>query len=140
MIYIASDHVGYDLKEYLKKYFDKINLRYEDLGTYSDESVDYPDYAKKLALKVKKTNRKGILICGTGTGMVIAANRFKGIRAALIYDNYTAEMARKHNDSNVACLRGRKFSKEKAKNLVNIWLKTRFDNKDRHKRRIKKLG
>ena len=140
MIYIASDHAGYKLKEYLKKHFDKNNIIYEDLGTNSNEPVDYPDYANKLALKVKKTRQKGILVCGTGTGMIIAANRHKGIRAALIYDDYTAEMSRKHNDSNIACLQGRKFSKEKAKSLVSIWLRTKFDSKIRHKRRVRKLG
>ena len=140
MIYIASDHAGYKLKEYLKKHFNKNKITYEDLGANSSKPVDYPDYANKLALKVKKTRQKGILICGTGTGMVIAANRHKWIRAALIYDDYTAMMSRKHNDSNIACLRGRKFSKEKAKSLVSIWLRTKFDSKIRHKRRVRKLG
>lgn len=140
MIYIASDHAGYELKEYLKKYFDREKIEYKDLGTNSKEKVDYPDYAKKVALKVKKSKQKGILICGTGTGMCIAANRIKGIRAALIYDEYSAKKSRQDNDANIACLRGRKFSKEKAKYIVNVWLKTNFSNKIRYKRRIKKLG
>lgn len=140
MIYIASDHAGYELKNHLKRYLDKIDLEYEDLGTNSKKSVDYPDYAKKVALKIRHTNNKGVLICGTGTGMVIAANRFKGIRAALIYDEYSARKARQDNDSNIACLRGRNFNIRKAKHILSIWLKTNFAKKRRYKRRIKKLG
>jgi len=139
-IFIGADHAGYKLKEHIKKYFDKVKISYEDLGTNSEKSVDYPDYAKKVSRKVAKNkNSKGILICGTGTGMVMASNKIKGARAAFAYDKYSAVMSRKHNDANILCLRGRRFSKNKAKELVKIWLKTPFSNKKRHKRRINKL-
>ena len=140
MLYLGADHAGYKLKEFLKKHFDRKKVKYVDLGTYSEESVDYPDYAYKVSRKVAgDKNAKGILICGTGTGMVMAANRIKGIRAAVAYDSYSAKMAREHNDANVLCLRGRKVSLKEQVKLVDIWLKTRFSNAKRHKRRIAKL-
>jgi len=139
LLYLASDHAGYDLKEKLKKFLTKSKISFKDLGTNSKNVVDYPDYAKKLIKNIKK-NDKGILICGTGTGMVIAANRSKKIRAAGIYDNYTAKMARHDNDANVICLRGRKFSSNKNLKLVKIFLNSKFSNIHRHKKRIKKLS
>ncbi|MEM4337038.1 MAG: ribose 5-phosphate isomerase B [Candidatus Woesearchaeota archaeon] len=140
MIYIASDHAGYRLKEFLKKYFEKNNIKYSDFGTYNERAVDYPDYAFKVAKKVaKQKGAKGILICGTGTGMVIAANRIKGVRASLCYDNYSAVMSRKHNNSNILCLRARKVNFEKQLKITLRWMKTKFSNEERHKRRIKKL-
>ncbi len=140
-IYIGADHAGYKLKEYLKRYFDKLRIAYKDVGTYNKKSVDYPDYAFKVAKAVAKDkNSKGILICGTGTGMVMAANKIKGIRAAVAYDKYSAVMAREHNNANVLCLRGMKFSFEKAKELVKIWLKTKFSGAIRHKKRIDKIS
>ena len=140
MLYLGSDHAGYKLKEFLKKHLDKNKVKYSDLGTYSEESVDYPDYAYKVAGKVaKEKNAKGILVCGTGTGMVMAANKVKGIRAAVAYDRYSAEMSRAHNDANVLCLRGREVDFKTQIKLTDIWLKTKFSNEPRHKRRIKKL-
>ncbi len=139
MLYIASDHAGFKLKEYIKQYFNKKKIKYKDLGAYSEDRVDYPLYAKKLALKVKKEKTKGILICGTGTGMAIAANRIKGIRAALAYDNYSAKMSREHNDANVLCLRGREINFKKQIPIVNTWLTTKFSNILRYKKRIKML-
>jgi len=139
MLYIASDHAGFKLKEYLKSYFNKKNIKYKDLGPFSEDRVDYPLYAKKLALKVKKGKSKGILICGTGTGMVIGANRIKGIRAVLAYDIYSAKMSREHNDANVLCLRGRNIKFHKQIPIVNTWLTTKFSNIPRYKRRINKL-
>ena len=92
-IIIGSDHAGFNVKEKLKKYFNNKKIKYEDVGTYSLERVDYPDYAKKVARKVlKEKNSRGVLICGTGTGMVIAANKIKGVRAVIAYDNYSAKM------------------------------------------------
>jgi len=135
-IIIGSDHGGYKLKEYLKKQINGL----EDIGTYSEKSADYPDIAKKAAKIIQKNkNTKAILICGTGTGMCIAANRFKGVRAAVIYDSYSAKMSRKDNDANIACLRERLFNHSKAKKLVKLWLKQGFSGKPRHKRRIRKL-
>jgi len=140
MIYIGSDHAGYRLKEFLRKYFDKKKIRYKDFGTYSEEPVDYPDYAFKVAKAVAEDKKsKGILICGTGTGMCIAANRVKGIRAAVVYDEFSAKMSRHDNDANVLCLRGRKVNFNFQKKLVDIWLKTKFSKEERHKRRIAKL-
>jgi len=140
-IYIGSDHAGFELKEKIKKYLKERRLRFEDLGTYSSESVDYPDYAFSVAKKVaREKNSKGILICGTGTGMVIAANKVKGVRAVAAYDKYSAEMSRLHNDANVLALRGRFFLFKKIKEIVSVWLTTRFSKKARHKRRINKIS
>jgi len=140
MLYLGADHAGYKLKEFLKKHFDKNKIKYLDLGTYSEESVDYPDYAYKVAKKIaSEKGAKGILICGTGTGMVMAANKVKGIRAAVAYDSYSAEMARHDNDANVLCLRGRKVNMNNQAKITGIWLKTEFSNLPRHKRRIAKL-
>ena len=140
-IIIGSDHAGFRLKKKLKKYFDKKKIKYEDLGTYSLESVDYPDYAKKVARKVvKEKNTRGILICGTGTGMVIAANKIKGVRAVAAYDNYSAKMSRFDNDTNILALRGRYFSHKKVLQIVNTWFNSKFSGKSRHKKRIKKIG
>jgi len=140
-IIIGSDHAGFNVKERLKKYFDRKKIKYEDVGTYSLERVDYPDYAKKVARKVvREKNYKGILICGTGTGMVIAANKIKGSRAVAAYDTYSAKMSRKDNDANILALRGRFFPYKKIQSMVNIWINTKFSGKSRHKIRIKKLG
>ena len=140
MLYLGADHGGYKLKEFLKKHFDKKKVKYKDLGTYSEESVDYPDYAQKVGKKVAKDkNSKGILFCGTGIGMCIAANKVKGIRAAVVYDKYSAEMSREHNDANVLCLRGRKVNFKTQAKLTDLWLKTKFSNEPRHIRRVKKL-
>lgn len=139
-IYIGADHAGFKLKEKLKKYFEEKGIFYEDLGNYSLERVDYPDYALKVAQNVaKEKNAAGILICGTGTGMAIAANKVKGIRAVAAYDKYSAKMSRRDNDANVLGLRGRFFSFGKIKKIVSVWLETPFSGKFRHKRRINKI-
>lgn len=139
-IYIGSDHAGFELKEKIKKYLQGKRIPHEDLGTNSLDSVDYPDYALEVAQKVvKEKDSKGILICGTGTGMVIAANKVKGIRAVAAYDKYSAKMSRNDNDANVLCLRGRFFPFEKIKEIVSMWLKTPFSGETRHKRRINKI-
>ena len=141
-IIIGSDHAGYKTKEYLKSKLAGKDVIIEDVGGFDPKkSDDFPDFAHKVSHIVSKNKKTvGILICGTGTGMVMAANKHKGIRGALIYDNYTAKMARHDNDANVACLRGRGFSKEKALSLVKLFLKTPFSKIKRHERRIKKVS
>ncbi len=139
-VILASDHAGLRLKEKVKEYLAKKKIEYEDLGTESFTSVDYPDYALKVAEKVvKNKNTRGILICGTGTGMTIAANKVKGIRAVAAYDAYSAKMSRIDNDTNVLGLRGRFFPLEKIKKIITVWLDTPFSGEKRHKRRIKKI-
>ncbi len=140
-VILASDHAGLRLKEKVKKYLARKKIEYEDLGTNSFKSVDYPDYALKVAEKVAKNNNtRGILVCGTGTGMTIAANKVKGIRAVAAYDAYSAKMSRIDNDTNVLGLRGRFFPLEKMKKIITVWLDTPFSGEKRHKRRIKKIG
>jgi ribose 5-phosphate isomerase B len=132
--FIASDHRGYKLKEYLKEKFPLI-----DLGTDTDKKkVDYPDYAHKLSGFVKKEKSKGILICGTGIGMSIAANRNKGIRAALCSNSNDAKLSREHNDANVLALKST-IKTSDAEKIVDVFFRTNFSNEERHKRRIKKL-
>jgi|SRR3989344_7133838 len=141
-ILIASDHAGFKLKDKIKDFLNKKAINYEDLGAYGEDlNDDYPDYAFKVAERVsKEKNSKGILICGSGTGMVIAANKVKGVRAVLAYDSYSAKMASQDNDVNILCLRGKFFAPENAKKIVSTWIKTSFSNKSRHKRRIKKIS
>lgn len=140
-VFIASDHAGFRLKEKIKKYLERKKIWYQDMGTDSLNSVDYPDYALKVAEEVAKDrNRRGILICGTGTGMTIAANKVKGIRAAAAYDPYSAKMSRVDNDTNVLGLRGRFFPLKKIKKIINIWLNTPFSGEERHKRRLRKIA
>ena len=140
MIYIGSDHAGYETKEYIKNFLEKNKIKYKDFSPKTKQGDDYPDHAKKVAKSVAKDKgSKGILICGTGVGMTIAANRIKGVRSALLLDEYTTKKARSSNDANVACLRGWKFSKPKATKLIKLFLKTPFDKKTRRQRRIKKL-
>jgi len=140
-VIIASDHAGFRMKEKVKEYLRRKKIEYEDLGTESLKSVDYPDYAIKVAEKVTKNkNTRGILICGTGTGMAIAANKVKGIRAVAAYDAYSAKMSRIDNDTNVLGLRGRFFPFEKIKKIITVWLNTPFSGEKRHKKRIKKIA
>ncbi len=141
VVYLGADHAGFKVKEKLKKYLDSLGIFYEDLGGEGKEEDDYPDYAFKVAEKVSRNrNSKGILICGTGTGMVIAANKIRGIRAAVGYDDYSAKMAREHNDANILCLRGRNFSDKDNLKIVRIWLNSRFSNAKKHNRRLRKIG
>jgi ribose 5-phosphate isomerase B len=140
MIYIGSDHAGYETKEHIKKFLEKNKLDFKDFSPKTKPGDDYPDSAKKVAKAVAKDkDSKGILICGTGVGMTIAANRIKGARAALLLDDYTTKKARSSNDANIACLRGWHFSKTKAEKQIKLFLKTPFDHKARRQRRIKKL-
>ena len=139
MIILACDHAGYVLKEQIKEFFNKENITTIDIGTYSTESVDYPDYAKAGNQKVlENSNNVGIYICGTGIGMCIAANKNPKIRAALCTSTTFASLARKHNDANVLILPGRFISKQKAIRIVKVFLTTNFEG-GRHARRVKKL-
>ena len=136
MIGIVADHGGYELKEFLRN---TMNEKWKDYGCFSGDSVDYPDMAKALACGIKNGEvTRGIAICGTGIGISIALNRFSGVRAALCYDHFTAEMARRHNHANILCLGGRNIKKEVAVELVKIFLQTPFDG-ERHERRIQKI-
>lgn len=136
---LASDHGGFELKNLIVNYLSKKGLDILDLGTDSIDSVDYPDFALKAvdAILNKKADR-GIIMCGTGIGISITANRFPGIRAALCWDPFTAKLSRQHNDANILVMGGRIIGPELAKEIVEIWLSTEFDG-GRHERRIKKI-
>ena len=139
MIAIGADHGGFELKEHIKKHLDELGLEYKDYGTYSEESVDYPDCAKPVCEAVMdRTADKGILICGTGIGISIAANKHKGIRAALCGDVYSAKMTKVHNNANVLCLGGRVTGRELAFMIVDAWLNAEYDG-GRHQARIDKI-
>ena len=140
-IFLGADHAGFEAKEKIKKYFESNNIDYEDLGylTY-DSKDDYPDIAFKVAKKVAKDKKsKGILLCGTGEGMAIAADKVKGIRAVEAYDLLSAKLSREHNDSNVLALGARTLSIEKIKKIITAWLNTEFSKAKRHERRIKEI-
>lgn len=139
-IALASDHAGWALKEKVKKYLKKLKHSVKDFGTDSETSVDYPDYAEKVATAVAdKKARYGILICGSGLGMCIAANKSEGIRAVNCYNRKTAELARRHNDANILCLGARLLNFAQIKRIINIWLATSFEG-GRHQRRIDKIS
>ena len=138
-IVIASDHAGYSLKEYVKKFLSRKKLQIKDVGAYSNEKVDYPDYAHKLSKVINKNqNSIGVLICGSGQGMIMAANKHKNIRAALCYNVKSTKLSRLHNDANVITLGSRLISKKNALKYLNIFLKTKFEG-GRHKNRIRKI-
>ncbi len=138
MVFIGSDHGGFELKERIKEFLKEKGIKFEDVGCFNTEPVDYPDIAKSVALKVASYDSKGILICGTGIGMSIAANKVRGIRCALCHDAYTAEFARRHNNANIIAFGGRTTGLEIAKQMVEIFLNTPFDG-GRHERRVKKI-
>ncbi len=136
---IASDHAGYSLKEYIKNYLINKNVSIYDLGPYNGNSVDYPDYAKKLAKRVKLgKSGVGILVCGSGTGMAISANKFKTIRAAVCYNLKSTRLSRQHNNANIIAIGSRLIKKKLSIKLVEIFLKTKFEG-GRHLRRVKKI-
>lgn len=140
MIAIGSDHGGFDLKCEILDLLNNLGIEYKDFGCYTKESVDYPEYAKAVCNAVLSGEcERGILICGTGIGVSIAANKIKGIRAALVSDCYTAAVTREHNDSNVLCMGGRVIGVEVAKKIVEIFLSTPFSNEPRHINRIAQL-
>ena len=136
MIALGADHGGFRLKEAIRKYLDEQHIAYEDFGTYSEESVDYGPIAAKVAHFVADGKaEKGILCCGTGIGISMAANKVKGIRAAVVTNDFCAEMTRRHNDANILCMGGRGIDEETAVRLTKIFLETPFDG-GRHAARI----
>ena len=140
MIAIGCDHGGYYLKQDIIDFLEKNGYKYKDYGTYSDESCDYPVYAKKVAHAVADGEcEKGILICGTGIGVCITANKVKGIRAALVHDCFSAKATREHNDANIVTMGARVIGPGLATEIVRIFLETPFSNDERHIRRIKQI-
>ena len=140
MIAIGCDHGGYYLKQDIIDFLEKNGYEYKDYGTYSDESCDYPVYAKKVAHAVADGEcEKGILICGTGIGVCITANKVKGIRAALVHDCFSAKATREHNDANIVTMGARVIGLGLATEIVRIFLETPFSNDERHIRRIKQI-
>ncbi len=138
-LYIASDHAGFAVKDFVKELFEKRGYEVVDLGPQSADRVDYPDFAKKVAEAVASNEgSQGVLICGTGIGMSIAANKVKGIRAAEVHDYYTAQMARAHNDANVLCFGERVVGKGVIESIVEAWCTTEFEG-GRHAQRVAKI-
>ena len=138
-IFISSDHAGFKLKEYIKIYLKRKKLNFEDFGPSNEDRVDYPDFAHKVSRKVKTDKSNvGILVCGSGTGMNIAANKHKNIRAAQCFNIKSTQLSRLHNDANIITLGSRLITKKNALKFVNIFLTTKFDG-GRHLKRIKKI-
>lgn len=138
-IALASDHGGYELKEDIKEYLAQEGYQVQDLGPASQESVDYPLFGSKIAELVSRGKvERGVLICGTGIGMTIVANKYPNVCAALCHDQYTAFMSRRHNDANILVLGGRILGKGLAREVVKIWLETEFEG-GRHSRRLEQI-
>ena len=137
-IFMASDHAGYDLKEVIKNFLIKKNKKVTDLGPQNNNSVDYPDYAHLLSKKIKKKPYFGILVCGSGAGMAMSANKHKYIRAAQCYNTKSTILSRKHNNANVMTIGAKLIKKVTALKCVDIFLRTNFEG-GRHNRRIKKI-
>ena len=138
-IIFAADHAGFELKDTLKAFVEAKGYKTEDVGTFSDESVDYPDFAQKAApLVIESEQNLGVFVCGTGVGISIAANKQKGIRAAVTDSKEIAELASAHNNANVLCLGARFITEDKAKEILEIFLNTEFEQ-GRHANRLAKL-
>ena len=138
-IFISSDHAGYKLKEFIKIYLSKKKLSFQDMGPYNANRVDYPDYAHKVAKRVKSNKDNiGILVCGSGMGMNIAANRHRNIRAAQCFNLKSTKLSRLHNDANIITLGSRLLTKKNALSCVGVFLNTKFEG-GRHSKRIKKI-
>ena len=138
-ISLSSDHAGFQLKESIKKFLIKKNIKVIDLGPKNTDSVDYPDYAKKVARNIiAKKSDMGILVCGSGTGMAMSANKFKKIRAAVCYNKASTRLSRQHNNANIMALGARLTKKSDVMKLVNIFLNTKFEG-GRHFRRVNKV-
>ena len=137
MLYLVSDHAGFKLKEGIKKYLESDSCSYTDLGTNSEESVDWPSFGAKAAVRVSKDplNTRAVIICGSGIGMSMVSNKFKGVRAALCKSEYEAEMSRKHNNSNVLNMGGRDLELSDAIKILKIWMNTDFEG-GRHQKRL----
>lgn len=139
VIALGADHGGFLLKEAIKIYLNSKNIKYIDFGTNSSQSVDYPIYAKKVVNSIKNNESTlGILCCGTGIGISIAANKFSGIRAAVCNSEFCAEMSRRHNNANILCLGGRVISEEEAVAFSKIFINTQFDS-GRHEKRLEQI-
>jgi len=139
-IAIASDHAGYELKMEIIKYLSERGIEHKDFGCGPGEKVDYVDFGEKAIMAVCSAEfERAILVCGTGLGMAVVANKFKGIRATPCWDEYSAEVSRSHNDSNCLTLGGRILPLDEARSIVRIWLETQFEG-DRHQRRIDKIS
>ena len=138
-IIIGADHAGYPMKEKVKAFLQDRGITVEDVGTHGDKSVDYTDFGKAVASKISDGSfQRGILICGTGLGMSMVANRFPGVRAALANDLFSAIMSRRHNDSNILAMGGRLIGDALALQLVEAWIETPFEG-GRHQRRLEKM-
>ena len=139
-IALGSDHAGFELKEDLRSFLGERQVEILDLGTFSEAPVDYPDVAIKVAEEVSRGEvERGLLICGTGIGMSMVANRFAGVRAALCHDVYTARMSREHNNANILALGGRVIGKGLAREILKVWLETEFQG-GRHEKRLNKIS
>lgn len=140
-IAIGADHAGYHLKQDVLDYVQYLGYECQDFGTHNAEAIDYPDIALKVAQAVAQgTFDRGILICGTGVGMSITANKVRGIRAAVCGDTFTAHASREHNDANILCMGGRVIGPGLAQDIVKIWLETSFSQGERHVRRVAKMS
>jgi ribose 5-phosphate isomerase B len=140
MIAIGSDHGGLNLKTEIINYFQENNIKFLDVGTFSIDSVDYPDFAEKAVCEIQSGScDRAILICGTGIGISISANKFKGIRCALCCDSYMAKMSREHNDANILALGGRVLGSGLAIDIVDTWLNTSYTNETKHANRLNKI-
>ena len=138
-ICISSDHAGFEIKEFIKELLINSKISIIDLGPFRKKSVDYPDYAKKVSNRISKRKSEiGILVCGSGTGMAISANKTKGIRAAVGYNIKSTQLSRQHNNANILCLGSRLTKKKDIKKIVSAFLNTKFEG-GRHKRRINKI-
>lgn len=139
-VYIGADHAGFKLKEKIKKFLDKKNIEYADLGNLIYEKTDdYPDFAFKVAENIVRDKTYGVLLCGSAQGMVIAANKVKGARAVAINNIKDAKSSKVDDDANILCLAGRSLNSTKAKKILMAWLNTSFSKATRHKRRVKKI-
>ena len=138
-ICISSDHAGFETKEFIKEHLIKSKISTIDLGPFFKKSVDYPDFAKKVSKRVSKRKSEiGILVCGSGTGMAISANKTRGIRAAVGYNLKSTQLSRQHNNANILCLGSRLTKKKDIKKIISIFLRTKFEG-GRHNRRVKKI-
>lgn len=139
IIPIASDHAGFEAKEITKELLEEMGHMPVDFGTHSSDSVDYPDYAVQVAEKINKNeHEQGILVCGSGQGMCMTANKYPNVRGALVYDTTSASLTRQHNNANVLCLPGRSLDRDQIKEILEKWFDTEFEG-GRHERRVNKI-
>jgi len=140
LVYLGSDHAGFQMKEALKPYLEQNKVEFVDVGAYSEDSVDYPDTAAEVARAVSEGRAaRGVLVCGSGIGMAIVANKFPGVRAAMVTDPELARMTRLHNDANIVTLGGRYIPREVAEQILDAFFGTEFEG-GRHQRRVDKIG